>query len=195
MAAYRRVYDTSPAGWVSRTWISSGTLRSVIEYRLPLPLPSHSHRRLRGRCREPPSCVDDPPILWQVFFPSAELLNTASRCHFHLQCAQCTVFNSTVSVEQNSPFPDPTPSPPTAPRFSRLRRSTCDPQCSSGVDAHGHSSVYRFIMNCGTELLRRLVPKALVWTTCLRLLVESETAVSRNHDWSSSRMSIALSSS
>jgi len=32
--------------------------------------------------------------------------------------------------------PDPTPSPPTAPRFSRLRRSTCDPQCSSGVDAH-----------------------------------------------------------
>jgi len=30
----------------------------------------------------------------------------------------------------------PPPSPPTAPRFSRLRRSTCDPQCSSGVDAH-----------------------------------------------------------
>ena len=28
-----------------------------------------------------------------IFFPSAELLNTASRCHFHLQCAQCTVFN------------------------------------------------------------------------------------------------------
>jgi len=30
------------------------------------------------------------------------------------------------------------PSPPTAPRFSRLRRSTCDPQCSSGIDAHGY---------------------------------------------------------
>jgi len=44
------------------------------------------------------SCVDDPPIFWQVFyfFPSAELLNklTASRYHFHLQCAQCTVFAS-----------------------------------------------------------------------------------------------------
>jgi len=35
------------------------------------------------------SCVDDPPpIFWQVFdfFLSAELLNTASSCHFHLQC-------------------------------------------------------------------------------------------------------------
>jgi len=29
----------SPAGWVPRTGISSGTLRSVIEYGLPLPLP------------------------------------------------------------------------------------------------------------------------------------------------------------
>ena len=28
------------------------------------------------------------------------------------------------------------PSPLTLPRFSRLRRSTCDPQCSSGVDAN-----------------------------------------------------------
>ena len=72
---------------------------------------NHRRQRRRGcRGRDPPpifdlqgsSCVDDPPILWQVFyfFPSAELLNTASRCHFHLQCAQCTVFNST--VEQNS---------------------------------------------------------------------------------------------
>ena len=39
-----------------------------------------------------------------IFFPSAELLNTGSRCHFHLHCAQST-----------------------APRFSRLRRSTCAP--------------------------------------------------------------------
>ena len=29
---------TSPAGWLPRTGISSGTLRSVIEYELPLPL-------------------------------------------------------------------------------------------------------------------------------------------------------------
>ena len=36
MAAYRRVYD-SPAGWLPRTGISSGTPRSVIEYGLPLP--------------------------------------------------------------------------------------------------------------------------------------------------------------
>jgi len=33
MAAYRRVYDSLP-----RTGISSGIVRSVIEYRLPLPL-------------------------------------------------------------------------------------------------------------------------------------------------------------
>ena len=39
------------------------------------------------------SCVDDlPNILTSVlFFASAELLNTASRCRFHLRCAQCTV--------------------------------------------------------------------------------------------------------
>jgi len=37
MAAHYRVYDSSPADWVSRTGISSGTLRSAIEYRLPLP--------------------------------------------------------------------------------------------------------------------------------------------------------------
>jgi len=28
---------TSPAGWLPRTGISSGTLRSIIEYGLPLP--------------------------------------------------------------------------------------------------------------------------------------------------------------
>ena len=38
MAAYRRVYDSHhlAAGWLPRTGISSGTLRSVIEYVLPL---------------------------------------------------------------------------------------------------------------------------------------------------------------
>jgi len=41
------------------------------------------------------------------------------------------------SGKENSPSPDPTLSPPTAPRFSRLRRSTYGPQCSSGVGAHG----------------------------------------------------------
>jgi len=63
------------------------------------------------------SCVDDlPPIFWQVFyfFPLPELLNTASRCHSHLQCAPQF-------------FETPPPSPLTAPRFSRLRHSTCDP--------------------------------------------------------------------
>ena len=37
MAAYRRVWLASRAGWLPRTGISSGTLRSVIEYGLPLP--------------------------------------------------------------------------------------------------------------------------------------------------------------
>ena len=32
----------SPAGWLPRTGISSGTLRSVIEYRLSLPFIAHS---------------------------------------------------------------------------------------------------------------------------------------------------------
>ena len=31
------LWHTSPAGWLPRTEISSGTLRSVSEYRLPLP--------------------------------------------------------------------------------------------------------------------------------------------------------------
>ena len=35
MAAYLRVYD-SPAGLLPRSGISSGTLRSVFEYELPL---------------------------------------------------------------------------------------------------------------------------------------------------------------
>ena len=37
-----------------------------------------------------------------IFFPSAELLNTASRCHFHLQCAQCTFFNSTEQLNKTA---------------------------------------------------------------------------------------------
>ena len=38
MAAYRRgLWFTSPADWLPRTGISSGTLRSVIEYGPPLP--------------------------------------------------------------------------------------------------------------------------------------------------------------
>jgi len=40
MAAYRRpgLWLTSPAGWLPRTRISTGTIRSVIEYGLALPL-------------------------------------------------------------------------------------------------------------------------------------------------------------
>jgi len=96
-------------------WISWGSYRWSV-YRLDSLKTNNKavvHRRQRRRgCRgrdlpifdlQGSSCVDDPPpIFWQVFyfFPSAGVLNTASRCHFHLQCAQCTVFNST--VEQNS---------------------------------------------------------------------------------------------
>jgi len=36
---YRRVYDSRPPGWLPRTGISSGTLRSVVDYGIPLPLP------------------------------------------------------------------------------------------------------------------------------------------------------------
>jgi len=41
MTAHRRVYDSvmPPAGWLPRTGISSGTLRSAVEYGLALPLP------------------------------------------------------------------------------------------------------------------------------------------------------------
>jgi len=38
----------SPAGWLPRTRISSGTLRSVIEYELPLPFPL----QIAGLCPE-----------------------------------------------------------------------------------------------------------------------------------------------
>jgi len=100
----------SECTWPSAAWVK----HAIPPYaRLTSTRTTLWHRRQcrRGcRGRDPPifdlqgsSCVDDPPIFSQVFyfFCSAELLNTASRCHFHLQCAQCTVFNST--VEQNSP--------------------------------------------------------------------------------------------
>ena len=136
--------------------------------------PSRDHRRQRRRgCRgrDPQylTCRGRPVLTTPqyfdkcfIFFPSAELLNTANRCHFHLQCAQCTVFNSrilkithpectishhfemknsSIFWEGAQPLPRPHPSPPTAPRFSRLRRSTCDPQCSSGVDFPGRDAV------------------------------------------------------
>jgi len=48
----------------------------------------------------------------------------------------CSVVCYCGSGKGHSSSPDPTPSPPTASRLSRLRRSTCDPPCSSGVDAH-----------------------------------------------------------
>ena len=80
-----------------------------------------------------------PPIFWQVFyfFPSAKFLNTASRCHFHLQCAQCTVFNSTdeqnslqihtFSGKGHSSSPDPTSIAAYGASILSLRHSTCDP--------------------------------------------------------------------
>jgi len=87
-------------------WISWGSYRwsvySLDSLKTNNKAVVHRRQRRRGcRGRDPPifhmqgsSCVDDlPPIFWQVFyfFPSAGVLNTASRCHFHLQCAQCTV--------------------------------------------------------------------------------------------------------
>jgi len=47
MAAYRQVYDLSPAGWLPRTGISTGTLHSVIEYGLPLLFYRPAYRRGR----------------------------------------------------------------------------------------------------------------------------------------------------
>jgi len=44
---------TSPAGWLPRTRISSGTLRSAIEYGLPLPFYSRSPLRLYWLYRHP----------------------------------------------------------------------------------------------------------------------------------------------
>jgi len=50
----------------------------------------HRRQRRRGcRGRDPP--FPQYPDKCFIFFPLAELLNTASRCHFHLQCALCTV--------------------------------------------------------------------------------------------------------
>ena len=88
---------------------------------------SVAHRRLRRRgCRGlDPQYFDK----YFIFFPSAELLNTASRCHFHLQCAQCTGDAKFINLlGRGTAPPRPHPSPPTAPQFSRLRRSTCDPR-------------------------------------------------------------------
>jgi len=52
MAAYRRVYDSRHlhADWLPRTGISSGTLRSVIEYGLPLPPKKTSFRPEHTNC-------------------------------------------------------------------------------------------------------------------------------------------------
>jgi len=50
MAAYRRVYDSRQLqADMPRTGISSGTLRSVIEYGLPFPLPCNP-ALLGGAC-------------------------------------------------------------------------------------------------------------------------------------------------
>jgi len=95
------------------------------------------HRRQRRRGRDPQYLtgrgrpVLTTPVFWQVFyfFPSAELLDTASRCRFHLH--HITPFWDEKFINflwrGTAPPQTPPPSPPTAPRFSRLRRSTCDP--------------------------------------------------------------------
>jgi len=74
MAAYRRVYDVSPAGWLPRTRISSGTLRSVIEYGLPLPFFCSGQ-------------MPDWTVLWIVHYDTDHLVseqytNTYKKCGF-----------------------------------------------------------------------------------------------------------------
>ena len=73
-----------------------------------------------------------------IFFPSAELLNTASRCHFHLQCAQCTVFNST--FEQNS-----------------LRIKFTDSKYIRSLWRHGFTSLYRSLGTNGYTSIKFII--------------------------------------
>jgi len=60
-------------------------------------------------CRGRPVLTTPPPIFSQVFyfFPSAELLNTASRCHFHHTILRWKIHK--FSGKGHSPSPGPTP--------------------------------------------------------------------------------------
>ena len=60
------LWFTSPAGWLPRTGISSGTLRAVIEYGLPLPLPYLCTGQKLYRCCPLANNVDYVDS-WQVW--------------------------------------------------------------------------------------------------------------------------------
>ena len=47
----------SPAGWLPRTGISSGTLRSVMEYGLALPLPYSFYTAASLSCKHGTACI------------------------------------------------------------------------------------------------------------------------------------------
>ena len=101
------------------------------------------------------SYVDDPPIFWEVFyfFPFSGTWNGFASLYRSLgtnwyfykvyhTMGHMNLKNNTPRMHHITPFwdekfkfsgkghnpsPYPPPSPPTEPRFSRLRRSTCDP--------------------------------------------------------------------
>jgi len=81
-------------------------------------------------CWRPPNILTS--VLFFFFMGHMNLKNNTPRMH-HITPFWDEKIQK-FSGKGHSPR-DSTPLPPTAPRFSRLRRSTCDPQCSSGVDA------------------------------------------------------------
>jgi len=117
--------------------------------------PRRQHRRQRRRgCRghDPPpifdlqgsSCVDDPQYFDKTVFYFFPFSGTSIKFIIQLQSIGHTnVKKNTPRMQHITPFsdekfvkfsgkghsrpPDPIPSPPTAPRFSRLGRSACDP--------------------------------------------------------------------
>ena len=74
------------------------------------------------------SCVDDPRYFDKCFiFPSC------GTSEYHKSLSFSSAPYHTILRWKIHKFSG---KGHTMPRFSRLRRSTCDPQCSSGVDAH-----------------------------------------------------------
>ena len=90
------LWFTSPAGWLPRTGISSGTLRSVIEYGLPLPFYCSVLFFSRRRC-------DGWPHHGRSFsiYPPAAVMRDTGRMH---RCCQCHLPNSVefIDTEQRS---------------------------------------------------------------------------------------------
>jgi len=131
-------------------------------------------------CRGRP-VLTTPNILASVLFFSIGHMNLKNNTH---RMHHITPFWDEKLINflgRGSPSTDPTPSPPTAPRFSRLRRSTCDPQCSSGVDAHVFRSPRAYVclyvcMSVYYTTVRSRSSKAYVQTS-ENLMYTSSTAV------------------